>query len=90
MARWRWLVVGVVGWAGGGPAVLCATRGQADMRGLGPQDRGFVVGFRCLETGVAGPGVGRVAHSRCRGENDGLNWPHCDGLNWPHLRPIVA
>ena len=25
-----------------------------------------------------------------RGENDGLNWPHCDGLNWPHLRPIVA
>jgi hypothetical protein len=25
----------VVGWVGGGPAVLCATRGQADMRGSG-------------------------------------------------------
>src|SRR4051812_8428782 len=24
----------VVGWVGGGPAVLCATRGQTDMRGL--------------------------------------------------------
>jgi hypothetical protein len=24
------------------------------MRGLGPQDRDFVVGIRCLETGVAG------------------------------------
>ena len=31
----------VVGWVGGGPAALCATRGQADMRGFGwPQDRG--------------------------------------------------
>jgi hypothetical protein len=50
LARLRSVVI-VVGWVGGGPAVLCATRGQADMRGLGPQDRGFVVRCRCLEDG---------------------------------------
>src|SRR5215203_4176176 len=34
LARWRSVAVGVIGWVGGGPAVLCATRGQTDMRGL--------------------------------------------------------
>jgi hypothetical protein len=40
LTRLRLLVAGVVGWVGGGP-VLCATRGQADIRGFGvPQDHG--------------------------------------------------
>jgi len=38
----------LVGQGGGGPGG-CATRGQADMRGLGTAGPGFVVRVRCLE-----------------------------------------
>ena len=53
-AAWVWRVGArcggcVVGWVGGGPAVLCATRGQTDMRGSGGRRTRFVVGSRCLE-----------------------------------------
>ena len=47
------VALGVV-WLAGRVAVrvLCATRGQADMRGSGwPQDHWFVVGCRCLMNG---------------------------------------
>jgi hypothetical protein len=49
-----------------GAAVLggCATRGQADMRGLGTAGPGFVVRVRCLTSSVA---AGAVAHSRFAG-----------------------
>lgn len=40
------------GWRSGR---LCATRGQTDIRGLGAAGPWFVVGSRCLESGVTGP-----------------------------------
>ena len=48
-------------WSAGWVAVrlLCATRGQTDMRGFGcAAGPWFVVGSRCLGSSVAGPGAG--------------------------------
>ena len=42
-------------WRSGG---LCATRGQADIRGLGAAGPWFVVGSRCLDIGRGQPRVG--------------------------------
>ena len=50
------LVGGGCGWLGGWRSgVLCATRGQADIRGLGAARPWFVVGSRFLTSGVASP-----------------------------------
>ena len=52
-----WVVVcgRLGGWRSGR---LCATRGQTDIRGLGTAGPWFVVGSRCLRSGVASPGGG--------------------------------
>jgi hypothetical protein len=65
-------------WSAGWVAVrlLCATRGQADMRGLGPQDHVRRGEPLSLGSGVAGPGRGGllIAVSRvpraCRAATD--------------------
>jgi hypothetical protein len=66
------------------PGLLCATRGQADIRGSGgPQDHGFVVGCRCLTSGVAGPrGGGRVAHREIAGSPRVAGPPPTQPTGW--------
>src|SRR3954470_22697355 len=67
LARWRWVAVGVVGWVGGGPAVLCATRGQTDIRGFGGRRTMVRRGEPLSRVGRGQPPEGRVAHSRVAG-----------------------
>ena len=64
-AGWGRLCGRLGGWRSGR---LCATRGQTDIRGLVRHRRTmFVVGSRCLGSGVASPGGGRGAHSFAAG-----------------------
>src|SRR5579859_2419729 len=64
----RWRLVGGCGRLGGWRSGrLCATRGQTDIRGFGvAAGPWFVVGCRCLASGVACP-CGRVAQAELAG-----------------------
>jgi hypothetical protein len=56
----------VVGWVGGGPAMLVRDAGQTDIRGSpeGLAGPWFVVGSRCLRASVASVGWLLIAGSR--------------------------